>query len=357
MNIRRNQSMKAQLLGASRLVGGCYADGATWLRLQRASVCCTAALAILCACSTTPPPACTVAADCASGVCHPDGTCAPVAADAISPKFLDVAGDGSAAKGTDGGAHPDTASATEVATGDSGGQVLGCQPNHDGIVSRSEVPIAAGLQATWRATTNATVNSAGAPQSDGSKTWDLSGTLAGDHTVTLQTNALAGAWYASNFAGATYATKMAEDSDLIGVFEATPDALLLRGVVSPADGLVRTLLTYTPPVPVLSFPLQAGGHWHTAATVTGQAQGVLVTYWETWDSTVDAHGTLQTPLGLFPVLRVRTELDQLVGLLNTHKRTLLFVSECFGAVAAMDAVAGESAIDFTNAASVRRIAQ
>lgn len=316
------------------------------------TLCCT-----LCSCSATPTAACAVAADCASGICHPDGTCAPLAADAVSPKFTgDVAADSATVNGKDAAKGADALAAPDLAPGDAA-PILGCLPNHDGVVARTEVPIAAGLGATWLAAAHASVDSAGTPQADGSRAWDLSGALTGDHALTLHTDALAGAWYAEKFAGATYSSKMAEDSDLIGIFEAAPGALLLRGVVSPEDGLLRTLLTYDPPVPVLSFPLQSGGHWTTKTTVMGQAQGAFVTYWETWDSTVDAHGTLKTPLGPFPVLRVRTELDQLIGLLNTHKRSLLFVAECFGTVAALDAEAGESKEDFTKAASVRRIAQ
>jgi len=81
-----------------------------------------------------------------------------------------------------------------------------------------------------------------------------------------------------------------------------------------------------------------------------------VLYAETYSFSVDAHGTLKTPLGPFPVLRIRSKLDRLFGILASQERSVLFVAECFGTVAAIDAVSGETADDFTKAASVRRIA-
>ena len=58
--------------------------------------------------------------------------------------------------------------------------------------------------------------------------------------------------FAPKFSGATYALKLQEGSDLLGVFETSPGALLLRGVVSPNDdAFTKTELTNTPAVSTL----------------------------------------------------------------------------------------------------------
>ena len=51
-------------------------------------------------------------------------------------------------------------------------------------------------------------------------------------------------YFAGQAAGATYATKLSQTEDLLGVFELTDTRLLLRGVVSPEAGIYRTELVY-----------------------------------------------------------------------------------------------------------------
>ena len=290
-------------------------------------------------------PSCRVGADCASGVCLGSGTCAP-------PTEAGPGGDGSpnpdgAMDGLgapDGGAdRPDGASPS-------------CTPNGDGILSRDELPLAAGQHATFRIAHDAGVATAGMPDPAGGLRWDLSIALAGDRDVRVETASPAGAWYAADFPGATYATQLADGQDLLGIFELAPDALLLRGVVSPASGALRTELTYMPPVPVLALPMRQGSSWTTTATVTGVASGVPVAYTERYDSTVDAHGSLVTPYATFPVLRVRVLLTRTVGLTLTTVRSFVFAAECFGEVAGVTSHEDEPAQDFTAAAEVRRLA-
>ena len=106
-------------------------------------------------------------------------------------------------------------------------------------------------------------------------------------------------------------------TDLLGVFETSPGALLLRGVVSPTETASKTELTNTPAVSVLKFPLTKGAKWTTDADVGGTAQGVALfgTYTEKYTSEVDAEGTLKTPLGTFDVLRVKVVLTRTIGVL------------------------------------------
>jgi hypothetical protein len=180
--------------------------------------------------------------------------------------------------------------------------------------------------------------------------------LPGDASEPLETLPVAGTWFAADFASATYAAKLSSSSDLLGVFQLTPDALLLLGVVSPENGLFKTNVKYSPAVKVLSFPFGQDDTWSTASTVSGLYEGVASVYYETWASRVDVRGELRTPLGAFPVLRVHTTVDRLVGALFTRTRSHAFVSECFGTVATVSSNAGEMQVDFGSAAEVRRLA-
>jgi hypothetical protein len=289
--------------------------------------------ALLSACAgSSMPRQCQVGGECVSGVCLADGHC--------------LALDGG--DGPDGGPAPDGG-----ASPDGGAQ---CAPNHDGVIARSEVTMGPGLSARFRVGSHATVSTAGVSRTDGTRMWDLSGQLAGDQTVSVDTLPMSGQWFAPDFAGASYASKLSQSSDLLGVFEVRADALLLRGVVSPAAGFQKTELTYNPPVTVLKFPLEAGASWQTTATVTGTTSGVLSAGQEAYQSDVDAVGDLATPYGTFPVLRVRVVLTRTVGIVTTTVRQYLFASECYGVVAGIVSNDNEPSIEFTSAAEARRLA-
>ena len=195
-----------------------------------------AVVALVAACADDGARICRVGADCASGACGPDGQCVP---EGIKPGV-----DGSS--GGDGSPDVDSASA-KVGGGDSA--LPGCTPNKDGIITREEVPIAAGLKATYKVGKDEDVSTAGTPAAAGRRNWDFSTALASDVGLLVETQPLAGKWYATKFAGATYASRLSQGSDLIGVFETSPGALLLRGVVSPTEAAsTKTELTNTPPV-------------------------------------------------------------------------------------------------------------
>lgn len=297
-------------------------------------------------CTAEPVPACRTGADCPGGICLKDGTCG-------------------AAEDADAGVRPPTDAGTEVlpdaGTADGGvapdaGVPSGaCLPNGDGTILSAEVPLRAGLQGTFRTAKNVTWDSAPKTLPDGGTGWDLATALPGDASEPLQTLPVTGSWFAADFASATYAAKLSSGSELLGVFQLTQDALLLLGVVSPEDGLFKTNVKYSPAVKVLAFPFEQDDTWSTSATVSGFYEGVYSLYSETWASRVDGRGELRTPLGAFPVLRVHTTVDRLVGALYTRTRSHAFVAECFGTVATVSSNPGETQVDFGAAAEVRRL--
>ena len=231
-----------------------------------------------------------------------------------------------------------------------------CQPNRDGRITRAEVPLRAGLSAKYRVATSAPVSTRGEDAGQGRRSWELSEQLAGDRLMLVEAQDPTGRWFSQEYPEATYTTRLSESSDLLGVFKLTPEALLLLGVVSPGEGLTRTRLKYDPPVAVLSFPVEPDKTWSSDARVSGLASGVFASYSEKYTSSVDARGVLKTPYGTFDdVMRVRVELERVVGFSTTRTRTYMFVTECFGTVATIVSENNERELEFTTASEVRRL--
>lgn len=312
-----------------------------------------ALVAALAACAESDSVKCKVGADCASGICNADGTCEPESSSTTSDGGTGGSGAGSSSGG--GGTGGTTSNGGTGGTGGDGGSGA-CPANQDGTITAEEVPLGPGFSAKFKVSGDATFDTTGDEQADGTRIWDFAAMLSGDHTVLAETLPLDGAWYENDFAGATYATRLSDGADLLGVFEIASDALLLRGVVSPEDGFTATNLSYDPPVPVLTFPMKKGDTWETTSTVTGLASGVFSAYTETYVSEVDATGEAITPFATFPVLRVNTELTRIVGALVTTTRTQAFVTECFGSVATVVSQTNELGAEFTDASEVRRLA-
>lgn len=235
----------------------------------------------------------------------------------------------------------------------------GCSANADGTVTREEVVVGPGLRASFRVAKDAVVDTAGVASPDGTRLWSLAGALPGDATVLVETQPLGALWFGGDYPGAGFASPLGSDpllGPLFGVFEATEGALLLRGVASLEPGLAATKLAHAPAVAVLAFPLAVGASWSTTATVTGATKGLASLLTESYASTVDARGSLATPYGSFPVLRVATTLTRTVGALPTVTRSFAFVAECFGTVAVVTSRPNEPLAEFTFAAEARRLA-
>ena len=266
--------------------------------------------------------------DCASHFCKADGTCAP-------------AGDDGGPLGSDAAAGSDASSGA-------------CTPDHDGHITAAELPLIAGRMANFRVTTStsATIDTAGMTGSGGAHTWDLSGQLTGDADVAVALASPAGAYWAADFPTATYATTLASGSDLLGVFTVSATSVELLGIVSPASG-GGTKLTYDPPAKILALPFAAGDTWTSTSTVSGTAQNIITAYSEKYDSRVDDVGTMTTPYGAFPVLRVVTNLTRANIATNV---TFAWVAECFGTVATIRSQDYATGTELTSAAEVRRLA-
>lgn len=145
---------------------------------------------------------CRVGADCASGVCRGDGTCAPADAGGGAG-----GGDGDGGGGLGGGAQGDAGSPDGVADG---GMSTGCLPNRDGVVQRSEIVLRPGLRAIFLTSGAATFDTAGAAQADGGRFWDVSRELTGDTSRLVETRPLQGTWFEAEFPDAGYYTELGQ---------------------------------------------------------------------------------------------------------------------------------------------------
>ena len=167
----------------------------------------------------------------------------------------------------------------------------------------------------------------------------------------------AGAYWAADFPAATYAVPLSAGSDLLGVFNVDATAVTLLGVVSPTAGSFGTNISYDPPAIILKLPITPNAQWSSSSTVSGTLNGGFVNYTETYESVVDSVGTLKTPYGEFPVMRVATDMEQLqVVTPFGGKRSFAWVAECFGSVANVTSQDFESSSEFNDPAEVRRLA-
>lgn len=256
----------------------------------------------------------------------------------------------------------DTGSDTASSDGEVGEDTdpSSCIANNDGVIERSEVTFRPGLQATFQVARDVEVDTTG-QETDEGRVWDYTKTYEGDHPEVVKLQPLDGRWFESEFPDGEYAMKLAGDSEELGVFRATSEALLLLGVVSPEDDGATTEIKYDPPVEVLKFPLQEGETWRTDTEASGTHEVwspfVSISWNEEYYNEVDAEGTLKTPYGTFDVLRVRTRLERsnAAGVPLGTVRTFAFVAECFSTVATVRSDRGEDQVEFEEAAEIRRI--
>ncbi|MCC6337740.1 MAG: hypothetical protein IT380_27575 [Myxococcales bacterium] len=300
---------------------------------------------------------CRVGADCASGVCRSDGTCAPVDA-GVGGSGGGETGGGTGGGGSSGGGMG--GGSGDGGTPDGGtdaGMPVGCQPNRDGVVQRSEIFLQPGLRATFLTSGAATFDTAGTAQADGGRFWDFSTALSGDASRLVETRSVQGTWFEAEYPDAGYYTELGQGTELLAVFGATPDGLYLQGVVSTTDDLFSTRVRYSPWVKVLQFPLRSGDTWSTTTSVSGRFNGVVLGIQsETYASQVDRVGDAKTPYATFGSLRVRTVMNRTINFVPTLTlRTFTWVTECFGSIATAQSQDNETSTEFTDVKEVRRL--
>ncbi len=217
----------------------------------------------------------------------------------------------------------------------------GCLPQNDGILRREAFDVETGLEIPYRLAFDVDVDTAGEVVDD-ELHWDLSDDFNGDTTESLALDDPADYWFGDDHPTATYTTPLSAAEEELGIFHLGDDGLYLQGVASPDDeGFSTTELVHEPAIPIIAFPLEEGDSWTTTADVSGTYDGYSISSGtETYTSTVDGHGQLETPFGTFTVWRINTYLEQSYTFtlnpwfsFSQDTRIHTFVAECAGTVA------------------------
>jgi hypothetical protein len=363
---------------------------------------------LLAACSSSE--GCRVASDCPSGICLSNGQCGvkgktdtggfvidgndASAVDAQQPPTGDTglvepdaglfpdAGTAGADASTWDGSLPTPDAASEPADADGF-----CHPNHDGVITKDELPVVIGAQPKFKVAQNATFDTTPQQKPDGTLVWDFTGALAGDIDVVFDTKTVASQWFASSFPDATFTLRLSGVDDTLGVYQTTDAALLLAGMASPNKSGTPTKFGYVKDdfsgdvvgLPTLGYPVKTGASWSGKGVIEGDYNGdtyhcdptnmLNCTPYPTccirheYQSSVDKAGRAITPYGTFDVLRVKTVVTPTwlsfgVWTAMTPDQTVrsyVFVTECFGTVAFIKSKAGEQSDEFSDVAEVRRL--
>jgi hypothetical protein len=234
---------------------------------------------------------------------------------------------------------------------------LTCVPNLDGRIVAEELPVAFNVAAQYAVSSEArTVDLSGTVDAQGRRVWDWSKAVASDKQLAVKASTLAGKWYATSFAQASFVAPMDEAATTDGIYRRGENALELLGIASVEQD--RTLLVYDPPVVLYRLPMAPGDAWTSTGRVAeGRLNGLPYIGTDTYEVRVDGAGRMRLPgFELSQVLRVRMHVTVSPSAgAAVHKRQVSFVSECFGEVARATSVLGETTDDFTQAAEVRRL--
>lgn len=231
---------------------------------------------------------------------------------------------------------------------------IACLPDRDGVITAAELPVAIGVAGTYYQSPEGQTRGVDlAPEGGG---WDLADEDPGDVIVEIAAEALAGKWYAADFASGAFVGDAGAGLD--AVYHVDELGLWLHGVASRDDE--DTLLVYDAPVPVLRLPLRDGDAWEAVGTISdGRLSGLPYVGTDTYEIAADGAGFLDLPYVRFdPALRVQTRvvIEPAAGGVVTSRRQTQFLFECFGELARADSRVDEPDEEFTTAASLRRFA-
>jgi hypothetical protein len=194
--------------------------------------------------------------------------------------------------------------------------------------------------------------------------WHFDQELEEEIAVYLEAESAGSHWFALDYPDATFVTRIAGTATMLGIYQRTLEHILLLGIASrDGDATTRTQITYDPPVEVIRFPLQVGDTHTTESSAHGQYEGVPFYFaQDVYSISIDAAGTVVTPVGEFPALRVYTERTLTIPLafypfqITTHHKQYGFIAPCLGEIVHVTSHEGEADIEFTSAPTLERVA-
>ncbi len=170
-------------------------------------------------------------------------------------------------------------------------------------------------------------------------TWNLAGRTfitSDTSTVTLLNKASSGAPQQTNssFTAATLVNRQRTANKPLFTFwtyySATTTALSYYGYVQDSAGIVTSNQTNCPSQRLQNYPTTYSTTWSWSSTVTVTnfgASNVGVQFSETGTDLVDAYGTVTTPEGTFPCLRIRRKFNILLGFFTITTYSYEFVDQ------------------------------
>ena len=239
---------------------------------------------------------------------------------------------------------------------------LDCLPNLDGTIEIGELPLVTEAKGSyWVSSVETPVDVIGTELAGGERRWDWSVVATSDQLVEVETQSLAGAWFAASFPTGELVAPLDLDHTLVGVLVRDAQTISLLGFASttpdPAQG--QTLVIYDAPVPLYVFPIIAGAHWSSTGMISpghGTINGLPFVGANHYDVTVAATGQLDLPELTFTQayqLRMEVAVQPSAGPATTF-RTASFLFECFGEVGRATSRVGETSSAFRIAREVRR---
>ena len=217
---------------------------------------------------------------------------------------------------------------------------LTCPANQNGKIERAEMMFKIPSQVIVTLGSGIALNLEGT-QVGGKTSWDLTKAAADDKSSKMKIEVVP-SWAASNFSGASYASKLSASfglftkTDLLGVFKVTPTALKLVGAAS--EKAKHTRFSYTTPLDTVRFPVAEGQSYVTQSEVKGIMEFALpVWLQEKYTVAVLKRGTLKLH-GNFSLDALLVSVKQEVHnkanpLLKSTSQVYLFMAECYGVVA------------------------
>ncbi len=238
---------------------------------------------------------------------------------------------------------------------------LGCLPDNDGKIERSELLFKAGLAASYRANPPGTL----APLSprgklvNGKTEWDFSSTDG--VVVKLEVGKVQGTWFAKHFPSGNLAAATSIKGDVFQVLEVRSDRVLLLGLASRVGPPKKdyTLTVYDPPVVAMRFPLRKGLKFSSTSSLKDGARinGLPVHTKDTYEVSINTEGVLRLPhLKLHRTLLIETRVtSKTVGGVSATTHQLQWFSECYGEVVRALSQVNEKQPLFTKALELRRL--
>ena len=175
----------------------------------------------------------------------------------------------------------------------------------------------------------------------GKRLWDLTTAATDDKVQSLKVEAVP-SWAASSFKTATYASRLMGDygyfakTDLMGVFQVKPTALLMVGGVSTKAN--HTKFTYKSPLETIRFPVAAGDSYTTGSDINGFTEFTIPMWMhENYQVKVLDRGKVKLlPSFSLDVLLVSVKQEAYPvanPFLKTQTHVFIFLAECYGVVA------------------------